>query len=194
MALWAFEFGKDIAGVGQQQAELARLRVEVAQLREEREKSQSMVNTADSLLKTETVARDRVSQALRQAEAENLELKADLGFFKRLLPTAGKEGLSIRSLQAEVKTPGTLRYQMLVMQNGKTAADFVGRYEIELAGTLAGEPWKLKSAQPGKSLQVHQVLRVEGTVLHPETAVVKTVEIKVSDLKGNVVATQSIDA
>ncbi len=195
VALWAFEFGKDIAGVGrQQQAELARLRIEVAQLREEQEKAQSLVNTADSLLKTETVARDRLSQALRQAEADNLELKADLGFFQRLLPTGGGEGLSIRSLQAEVKAPGKLRYQMLVMQNGKPGADFVGRYEIVLAGTLQGQPWKLKSAQLGNTLQVRQVLRVEGTVEHPETAVVKTVEVKVSDLKGKVVASQSVDA
>jgi hypothetical protein len=195
VALWAFEFGKDIAGVGQQQqAELARLRIEVAQLRDEREKAQSLVNTADSVLKTETVARERLAQSLRQAEAENLDLKADLGFFRRLLPTVATDGLSIRSLQAEVKTPGKLRFQMLVMQNGKSAADFVGRYEIVLAGTLQGQPWKLKSVQAGSALQVRQALRVEGTVEHPETAVVKTVEVKVSDLKGKVVASQSIDA
>ena len=194
VALWAFEFGKDIAGVNQQQAELARLRIEVAQFRDEREKAQSMVNTADSLLKAETVARDRLSQALRQAEAENLELKADLGFFKRLLPAVGAEGLSIRSLQAEVRTPGKLRYQMLVMQNSKSGTEFVGRYEIVLAGTLQGQPWKLKSSQGGNALQIRQVLRVEGTIEHPEMAVVETVEVKVSDLNGKVVASQSINA
>ncbi|MEO7853114.1 MAG: DUF6776 family protein [Rubrivivax sp.] len=195
IALWAFEFGKDIAGVGkQQQAELSGLRIEVAQLREEREKAQSMANTADSLLKSETVARERLSQALRQVEAENLDLKADLGFFKRVLPTSGNQALSIRSLQADLKTPGKLRYQMLVMQNGKSASSFVGHYQVVLGGTLEGQPWQLMSTDADNVLQVRQVLRVEGTVEHPEQAVVKTVEVRVSDQKGNVVATQSIDA
>ena len=54
LALWAFEFGKDIAGLDRDaKAELATLRVEVAQLRNEREKALSTANIAESLLRTE---------------------------------------------------------------------------------------------------------------------------------------------
>jgi hypothetical protein len=89
IALWAFEFGKDIAGLDRQSKdELAKLRVEVARLRGELDRSQGVANTADSLLKAGSVAQERLAQQVRQIEAENLTLKADLGFFQRLLPGA----------------------------------------------------------------------------------------------------------
>ena len=51
IGLWAFEFGKDIAGLDRNaKAELAELRIEVAKLRSEREGAQSIANTAESLL------------------------------------------------------------------------------------------------------------------------------------------------
>src|SRR5213083_2727736 len=54
LAMWAFEFGKDIAGLDRHaKEELTKLRLEVEQLRGEREKAISIANTAESLLKTE---------------------------------------------------------------------------------------------------------------------------------------------
>ena len=53
LALWAFEFGKDIAGLERPaKEELAQLRAESIRLRDDRERAQSIANTADSLLKT----------------------------------------------------------------------------------------------------------------------------------------------
>src|SRR5258706_1203229 len=110
IAMWAFEFGKDIAGLDRDaKAELAKLRVEVAQLQAERERTLSIANTAESLLKTERVAQERLAQQVKQIEAENMALKGDLGFFERLLPARVSEGISIRGLQAEAKAPGQLR-------------------------------------------------------------------------------------
>ncbi|MFD2453001.1 hypothetical protein [Ideonella paludis] len=81
IGLWAFEFGKSIAGLDKgAKEELAQLRTEVAELRAEREKAQSIANTAESLLKTEKATQERLASQLRQAESENLSLKADLGF------------------------------------------------------------------------------------------------------------------
>ena len=90
IALWAFEFGKDIAGLDRgSKEELARLRAELDGLREASERAQAIANTADSLLKAEKVAQEKLAAQLKQAEADNLALKADLGFFERLLPVAG---------------------------------------------------------------------------------------------------------
>ena len=75
------------------------------QLREEREKALSVANIAESLLKTEKAAQDKLAQQVKAIEAENLALKNDLGFFERLLPAGDAEGLTIRGLQAE--TDGT---------------------------------------------------------------------------------------
>ena len=61
LALWAFEFGKNIAGLGQDAAELKvalqQARGDIDTLRRERESAQAIANTADSLLKTEKAAR-----------------------------------------------------------------------------------------------------------------------------------------
>ena len=104
----------------------------------EREKVASIANSADSLLKAEQAAQERLAQQIRQIEAENLALKADLGFFERLLPAIG-EGMNVRGLQAEVETPGQLRYQLLVMQPGTCAPSFSGQLR-SAAGRHARRP------------------------------------------------------
>jgi hypothetical protein len=190
LALWAFEFGKDIAGLDRQsKAELIELRAEVDRLRSEREQAQSIANTADSLLRTEKATQDKLVQQLRHAEAEVLSLKADLGFFEKLLPAAG-EGVDVRGLQAEAVQPGQLRYQLLVMQSGKAPPEFKGRYELQLAGTLEGKAWTFSPESGAQSLTLKQYARVEGMIAHPENAVVKSVQVRVLDARGAVRATQ----
>ena len=192
LGLWAFEFGKEIAGLDRgAKAELAQLRIEVAELRAQRDGAQSISNTAESLLRTEKAAQDKLAQQLKKVEAENLGLKADLGFFERLLPAGANGGLNIRALQAQAQAPGQIKFQALVMQIGKTLPEFVGRYEISLAGSLDGKPWQQSQPGGGKLLQVKQSLRLEGMIDYPERAVVKTVQIRVTDGQGNVRATQS---
>jgi hypothetical protein len=190
IAMWAFEFGRDIAGLDRDaKAELVKLRADLAQLQGERERMLSIANTADSLLKTEKAAQERLAQQLKQIEAENLALKRDLGFFERLLPAGAGQGVSIRSLQAEVKAPGQLRFQLLVLQSGKTLPEFRGSYDVTLTGTLDGKPWTL-AAGGARPLQMKQYLRVEGMIDHPPQAVVKTVQVRVMDASGGVRATQ----
>jgi hypothetical protein len=194
LAMWAFETGKNIAGLDRDaKEELSRLRIEVAQLRDEREKALSIANTADSLLKTERTAQEKLAQQLKQTEAENLALKNDLGFFERLLPSAAADSvLSIRGLQAEPVTPGRLRYQLLLMQTGKSRAEFSGRYEVALSGTLEGRPWSLVPPAGTQPLQVKQYRRVEGLIDHPPQAVIKMVTVKVTDTRGAVLASHTL--
>ena len=193
LALWAFEFGKGIAGLDRDaKLELAKLRGEVDQLKIDREQAVSVANTADSLLKAEKASQDRLAQQLRQLEAENLSLKGDLGFFERLLPTGAADGPSIRGLQVQVQENGQLRFQLLVMQPGsKTQAEFSGRYAFTLMGTVDGKPWVYPVPGGPQALQVKQYARVEGVIDLPPQAVVKTVQVKLTDVQGTVKATQS---
>jgi hypothetical protein len=133
-----------------------------------------------------------LAQQIKQVESENLSLKGDLGFFQRLLPANAAEGLNVRALQAEAKSPGHLKFQVLIMQIGRNIPEFVGRYDIVLSGTLGDKPWTI--SQPGgpKLLQVKQSARLEGMVNYPEEAVVKTVQVKVTDNQGGVKATQTV--
>jgi len=193
LALWAFEFGKNIAGLDRHAIdELGRLRIEVSELRAEREKAISVANTAQSLLTTEKTVQDKLTESLKRAEAENMELKADLGFFERLLPAGATEGLAIRGLQIEPKAPGQLRFQLLVMQSGKRSPEFNGRYDLTLNGVLDGKPWVFTPAGGAQALQLKQYLRLDGVIEHPPQAVVKTVSVRVLDSNGAVRANLTV--
>ena len=196
LALWAFQFGKDLAGLDRDaKEELKRLRAEQDELRSDRDKAQAIANTAQSLLTTERVTEERLAAQLRQSESEKAALQADLGFFQRLIPQGGGtlEGLAVRGFQAEQQAPGHVRYQLLVMQGGRNAPQFNGFYEATLAGTLDGQPWSSPPSAAGRqTLQVKQYARVEGMIDCPPNVVVKTVQVKVTDAGGAVRALQTL--
>jgi hypothetical protein len=194
IALWAFEFGREIAGLDRgAKEELARLRAEITRLSAENEQAKSLSNTAESLVRTERAAQERLAQQVRQLEAEGQRLRSDLSFFERLLPAAqGTEGLQVRGLMAEAGDPGRIRYQMLVMQHGRNNPEFSGRYELLLSGQLEGKPWTLALPGGDKPLTLKQYARVEGQVEHPVGAVVKSVQARVLDAKGAVRASQTV--
>jgi len=192
IALWAFQFGKEIAGLDRDtQQELLNLRSELQQLRTEHAQARQVADTAASLLKAERATQEVLAQQLRQAEAVKEALRADLGFFERLLPAKG-DGLQLRGLQAETAVPGQLRYQMLVVQSASSAAEFMGRYDVVLGGTLEGRPWSQPLPDGPQPLRLQQYLRLQGSVDHPPAAVIKTVQVRVVDEKGTMRATQSV--
>ena len=103
IGLWAFEFGKDIAGLDKDaKEELVKLRDEAKRLREERDKAQSVANTSGSLLTAERAAQEKLATQIRQLEADNRSLRDDLGFFEKLIPSPGAESIAIRGVQAEL--------------------------------------------------------------------------------------------
>ena len=180
IALWAFEFGKGLAGLDSgARDELAQLRQEAVRLREERDRAQSVANTAGSLLTTERTAQEHLLAQIKRLESENRDLRDNLGFFEKLLPTAASEGVVIRGLQAELRTGGQLKWQVLVMQPAARAADFSGRIEITLDGLQSGKSWTLAPPGGAQALQLRQYRRVEGVIDLPPQTVVKTVTAKV---------------
>ena len=192
IALWAFEFGKDIAGLDRDaKAQAAQWQAEAVRLRAEHERALAVAHTAESLLKTERASQERLAQAVRQLEEETRALKADLGFFERLIPAAGP-GLQVRGLQAQTQAPGQLRYQMLVMHSARTVTEFSGRYELLVSDTLSGRAWSMPAATGPRDMRVKQYLRIEGLIDHPPQAVIKSLQVRVTDETGAVKATQTV--
>ena len=198
IGLWAFEFGKDIAGLeGGTKDELLRARAEVSALRTEldaaklaRDKAQSIADTAGTLVTAEKSAQEGLLAQNRQLDADNRRLKDDLGFFEKLIPSTGVEGLTVRGLQAELLDGRQVKWQVVIMQSQKNPPEFSGRLEVSFAGTLSGKPWT--AAMPGgaQSLKFRQYGRTEGVFDLPPQATVKTVSVKVLD-GTTVKATQS---
>ncbi|MDI1238009.1 MAG: hypothetical protein PSV26_11055 [Polaromonas sp.] len=180
IALWTFELGVSIAGLDKDaKLELSRLREEVAALRAERDKSQSVANISGSLLTAEKAAQEKMVTQIRQLEADNRLLRDDLGFFEKLLPAGGAESAAIRGLQAEALTDMQLKWQVLVIQPVKDAPVFNGKLELTFTGTLAGKPWTTGLPGGAQLLQFKQYRRIEGVLDLPPLAVVKTVTAKV---------------
>ncbi|XVJ71055.1 MAG: hypothetical protein HEQ39_16620 [Rhizobacter sp.] len=196
LALWAFEFGKEIAGLDRNaKAELLELRSQAENLKAERDAAVSTANTAESKWKTDQASYDSLVQQLKASQTEVMALKADLGFFERLLPAnssvSDSQGISVRGLQLEPQVPGQLRFQLLLMQLGKTWPEFQGRYELTIVGTLDGKPWTWVPPLNRADFVLKQYLRLEGMIEFPAVAVVKSVTVKVLDAQGAVKATQA---
>ena len=199
IGLWAFEFGKDIAGLDggtkdelvRVRAELATVRTELTEARDARDKAQSVANTADTLLMTEKASQERLQAQVKQLDAENHTLRDDLGFFEKLIPAASGEGVAIRGLQAELQSGGKVKWQVLVIQASKNAQEFNGRLELTFSGLINGKPWS--AALPGGPLaiKVRQYGRVEGEYELPAQVVVKGITARVLD-GATMRATQSI--
>lgn len=186
VAVWAFEFGKSIAGLESvSRDEVLRIRAELTSLRESTQVQQNASHTAESLLVAERAAKENLMAQVRQLEADNRTLREDLGFFEKLIPGTKTDGLAIRSLQAEVLGGMQLRWQALVIQATRNAPEFNGRLELVLSGTQDGKPWTQTQPAQGQPVQVKQYRRIEGVLDLPPNAVVKTVTARV--LEGSTV-------
>lgn len=180
LALWAFEVGKGIAGLdAHSKDELRALRAEVGEFRSQRDKATTVANTSNLLLTTEKATREKMALQIRQLEADNRALRDDLGFFEKLLPASGSDGVSIRSLQAELVSETQLKWQVLVIQPVKNAPHFSGKLDLTISGTLDGKSWVANLPEGAQALQFKQYRRVEGMLTIPPHAVVQAVTAKV---------------
>jgi hypothetical protein len=192
LALWAFEFGKEITGLDRDaRTELVALREEIGRMRDEHDRAVSVANTADSLLKAAQTTQLSLAARVKSLEAENLALTRDLGFFEKLMPSRddGKP-LAVRGLQATLDGPGRLRYQALLMQAVGRSGEVKGRYDLLVTGTQDGRPWTQTVSKPAQAIEMKQYQRVEGTVDLPAGVVVKQLEIKVLDAAGKLQASE----
>jgi hypothetical protein len=189
IGLWAFEFGKDIAGLDngtkeelqQARSELAALQAQMLTLKAALEKAQAIANTSQTLMTSEKVAQEKLTSLVKQLEVDNQKMRDDLGFFEKLIPATGGEGIVIRGLQAELRNGREIKWQVLVIQAIKNPPEFSGRLELTFSGSQNGKPWT--AALPGGALafKLKQYGRVEGVFEVPSGVVIKSVSAKVMD-------------
>ncbi len=200
IGLWAFEFGKNIAGLDsgtqeqlqQARTENAALRIQLEGVNAERNKAQSVANTVDTLLTTEKVAQEKLLDMNKQLAAENQRIKDELGFFEQLIPATGANAgqVAIRGLQVELLKSGELKWQVLVVQASKNPVEFDGQLEVSFSGVDNGKPWTGRDRNGTQAFKVKQYGRVEGLYQPPAQVVVKGITVRV--LEGKTVrATQS---
>ena len=180
LALWAFEQGKQIAGVGAvSQEEVLALKQENQRIQAVLEKAQSLVNTSQSQIIAEQTAQKELVEQIRRLEADNQALRDDLGFFERLIPSgSGVAAATIRSVQADMLTPTQVRWQVLVIQAAKNPSTFKGSLELSVNGTLGGKPFSMTPQGSPRNLSLLQYVRSTGVFDIPAGVVLKSLTVK----------------
>ena len=199
IGLWAFEFGKDIAGlergskeqIQQLQLQVESQKKEIDQLRLERDEAQAVSNTAGTLVAAEKAAQEKLINQVKQLEQEAHALRDDLSFFERLIPTTGSDGVAIRGLQIDGKDGAKPRWQVLVIQSGKNVGELSLRLELLFSGVQAGKPWSVALADGPIPFKIKQYGRLEGELELPTQTQIKSVTARVMD-GSTVRATQTI--
>ena len=202
IGLWAFEFGKDIAGldrgsqeqVQQLQTQVATLRAQLDLVTDERNKAQSVANTVNTVLTTEKVAHDKLLAQNKQLEADKQRLADDLGFFERLIPATAQGAstgmLAIRSLQVDRTSTGDLKWQVLVIQAARNPVEFNGQLEVTFSGVAQGKPWTGGLPEGALPMQIKQYGRHGGVYRPPAQVDINSISVKLFD-GGTVKAIQS---
>lgn len=183
IALWAFEFGKVIAGVddGRSDKQTIRLGVELDKAKKERDEAQAIANTSQTLITAGRAAQEQLIARNKELAQEVLSLRDELGFFEKLIPMSGVESIAVRGLQAEVGDDGRLKWRVLLIQPQKTAAEFKGSLEFKLTGVLGGRPWQITDPEKEVDIRFTQFGRFQGFLDLPAQVVVKTVSVRVME-------------
>lgn len=134
----------------------------------------------------ESEATEQVSTALASMEAEMLELREELAFYRSIVsPSKMEPGLHVQSFQIERgEADGQYNYKLvltLVRGNNRVAR---GGVQMRVAGTMDGEPRELTLAEmdPGTeelNFSFKYFQSIEGTLTLPEGFVPGKVELKV---------------
>jgi hypothetical protein len=201
LALWGWQamFGNAKAEREMLVADLEASKAELEKESSERKRLSAIVNAADSNLKVEQSTVKQLSDQVKNLEAENAKLKADLSYFERLLPSGGQaQVLAIRSLEVTPDAvPNLLRYRALVVQGGREEKSFQGTLQIVMSLQLDGKPLTVVVPDPklgeGKEpdamkLNFTRYLKVDGQVDIPPGAALRTFQLRV--LERGVVKTQ----
>jgi hypothetical protein len=125
------------------------------------------------------VAQEQLALQIKQLQSDNEMLRSDLGFFERLLPSAGGGALNIRGLQAERISSDQYKWQVLIIQAAKNSPEFRGTIQVSLSGTLNGKPWSVNTNAEPESVVVRSYLRKEGVMDVPSQAVITSITAQI---------------
>ena len=115
------------ASPGSTTAEQSR-RLEIAELG----RLQAIANAADSQVKMERSAAERLARQARELEIDNARLKSDLTYLESILPASdGQAGMAVRGFRVEFDSAQSqLHFRALLTQGGRLERDFVGSLQL----------------------------------------------------------------
>ena len=204
LAAWVYDAGRRIAGFHSDEStqEIQSLRNYVMELDAELTKLRSLAGSGESSLQIERATQKKLSQQVKLLELENSALKLDLAFFEGLMPASEQGGdLGLRIDQLRIEKDGSsdeYRYRMLLINNSaRQMKELKGSLQLLVKVQHKGNdvmiifPSHPEADSPHFRFEIKYFLRLEGSFLIPEGAVVKSVEARLLQ-DGAVRARQSV--
>lgn len=201
-AIWAWQYLFGNAGATQeaQRVEIARLRTELENVSTEKQRLDAIVNSAESQIKVEKTAAERLAGQVRFLEDENARLKSDIAYFESLLPATGTEdsGVTIRRFEVSPEqAPGQIRYRALILQGGRQEKEFSGTIQLVFTSSTGGRTtqwvWPDQGsadARDRSKLAFRRYQRLEGVIELPPGTSVRSAQLRILE-RGAVRAQQS---
>ncbi|MEO8935232.1 MAG: DUF6776 family protein [Burkholderiaceae bacterium] len=204
VALARTSFAREL--LGDPSPELGRLVDENHALRGERDRLLEATNTTDSRRAIEHATIKELGDQIARLEGDNARLKEDVAFFEAATADrspGGKDagGVAIRRFQiTQDKIAHTARFRILLTQDSRAPADFVGTLQLavtlqqngkavnivlpENGGAITPQPGIPVDADatpgPGKfAVKFKTYRRIDGTFAVPTDATLKSVQVRI---------------
>ncbi len=148
MAWFVFSYGQRVAGYDRSEAgsyieDLERQIEDLAQQNVENQHQTAMLERNSTI---DGGASDQLKLSLAAAQAETLELKKELTFYKSIIsPGDSKRSLMIQTIQLKPGVQsGSYQYQMMISQRGRNDSFARGKIDVTLGGTENGQAKVIK--------------------------------------------------
>jgi len=144
LMIWlAFAYGQRVAGYDKNEAisYIEDLELQIEELKSQNTESQRQAAMLERNSTIDGGASDQLKISLAEAQAEVLELRKELTFYKSIIsPGDTKRSLMIQTIQLKPETKiGEYQYQIMVSQRGRNDDIARGSIEVTVSGTQAGQ-------------------------------------------------------
>ncbi|MDP3438372.1 MAG: DUF6776 family protein [Azonexus sp.] len=181
--IWLMLSDNEVVTIGR---EVAGLRLQLAEQREELALLRSTAGTGQNAVSIERAAQRQLLAKLEGLERENAALKEDVLSFERLIPVVGEEAVvRLESFRVIREVAGHYRYRMLLaFQPARQVPEFRGQLQIAITYMLSGKQQQLllpnkRDAANKYQLELKNFLRREGDFDLPPGAELKVVEARI---------------
>ena len=155
LMVWlSFAYGQRVAGYDKTEAisYIEDLEQQIADLTLQNTESERQTAMLERNSTIDDGASDQLKISLTEAQAEALELKKELTFYKSIItPGDTKRSLMIQTIHLKPDTVnGTYQYQIMISQRGRNDNFARGTIDVTLGGTEAGQAKVIKLSEVSK--------------------------------------------
>ena len=153
MIFLSFQYGQRVAGYDKAGAieYIEGLEQQIEDLELQYTNSQRQTAMLERNSTIDDGASDQLKISLSEVQAESLELKKELAFYKSIItPGDTKRSLMIQTIQLKADASGAYQYKIMVSQRGRNDIFARGNIEVTLGGKEAGQEKIIKLSEVSK--------------------------------------------